>query len=341
MTRKGKLDVLIVGGGGFGTALATILAELGKRTLIWVRREEQAKEINGKHTNRRYHPDHKLPASLKATTDLAGSIKGSPVILMAIPSRFFREVSRTVGDHIEGDQILVHTTKGFEIETFKRMSEILREETCTLKTGVLSGPNLSAELMAGHPAGATIASPYNEVIEAVQALFNGPRIRVYGGHDVVGTEVGGAFKNIIALASGMADGKGFGDNTKALLLTRGLSEMARVGVDLGADVFTFCGLTGIGDLMCTCASPLSRNYTVGSRLATGETLEEILESMTQVAEGVPTTDAVHRHAAAKDLDLPIVQAVYQVLYEGLSVPEAVRTLMEIPTGDELSALRID
>jgi len=337
-TRR-KPDVLVVGGGSFGTALSTILAERKKRVRLWVRREDQAEEINAKHTNSRYLPDSRLPKNLQATTDLEGTVKGTQIILTAIPSRSFRAVARAIGDHIEGDQVLVHTTKGFEIETFKRMSTILREETCTLKIGVLSGPNLAAELMAGHPAGATVASHYDEVVHKTQDLFKGSRMRVYGGRDVVGTEVGSAFKNILALASGMADGTGFGDNTKALLLTRGLSEMARVGVALGADVFTFGGLTGIGDLMCTCASPLSRNYTVGSRLAKGETLDEILDSMTQVAEGVPTTAAVHRHARSIGLALPIVRAVHDVLYKGLTVPKAVKKLMIIPTGDELSALQ--
>ena len=204
---------------------------------------------------------------------------------------------------------------------------------------MLSGPNLATEIMAGHPAGATVASHYDDVIRTIQKLFKGERLRVYGGHDVVGTEVGGAFKNIIALASGMSDGVGFGDNTKALLLTRGLSEMARAGVALGADVFTFSGLTGIGDLMCTCASPLSRNYQVGERLARGETLDEILSDMTQVAEGIPTTAAVHRYATSIGLDLPIVRAFYNILYKGWTFPRAIKKLMSLPVGDELSTLR--
>ena len=258
---------------------------------------------------------------------------------MAVPSRCFRDVARAVGDSIQGDQILVHTTKGLEIETFKTMSAILREETCTLKTGVLSGPNLAGEIMAGHPAGATVASHYDEVIDTIQDLFRGGRLRVYGGHDVVGTEVGSAFKNIIALAAGVSDGMGFGDNTKSLLLTRGLGEMARVGVALGADVFTFSGLTGVGDLMCTCASPLSRNHQVGERLAKGEALNDILNSMTQVAEGVPTTEAVHRYATSVGLDLPIVRTVHRVLFEGWKVGDALVQLMQLPVGEELAALR--
>jgi glycerol-3-phosphate dehydrogenase (NAD(P)+) len=339
VTQPRELDLLIVGGGSFGTALAMLLSEMGKRFEMWVRREELAQEINTRHTNTRYAGGHELPPSVRATTDMEEAVKRAPVILMAVPSRAFRDIARAVGDSIQGDQILVHTTKGFEIETFKHMSMILREETCTLKTGVLSGPNLAGEIMAGHPAGATVASHYDEVIHAVQDLFRGGRMRVYGGHDVVGTEVGSAFKNIIALAAGISDGMGFGDNTKSLLITRGLSEMARVGVALGADVFTFSGLTGVGDLMCTCASSLSRNHQVGERLAKGERLDEILGSMTQVAEGVPTTEAVHRYVTSVGLDLPIVRAVHRILFEDWKVAEALAQLMHLPVGDELAALR--
>jgi len=339
MSVRKELDCLVVGGGTFGTALAVILLEMGKRVLMWVRREAQAAEINTEHSNKRYLPDFTLPEGLEATSDLAGGVAGTPVILMAVPSRSFRAVARQLGDHVEGDQIVVHTTKGFEIETFQRMSQLLREETCTLKVGALSGPNLAVELMKGHPAGATVASNYQEVLDRAQDLFRGGRMRVYGSRDVVGTEMAGAFKNIIALAAGISDGMGFGDNTKALLLTRGLSEMARIGVSMGGDVFTFSGLAGFGDLMATCASPLSRNHQVGSRLARGETLEQILESMTQVAEGVPTTEAVHRHAVSRGLDLPIVRAVHGILFEGWKVEDALTRLMAIPVGDELSALR--
>jgi len=339
MSVRDELDCLVVGGGTFGTALASLLLGLGKRVRLWVRREEQAEEINREHTNRRYLPDFALPGNLEAVTDLAGTLAGTPLVLMAVPSRSFREAARLVGDHLEGDQVVVHTTKGFEIETFLRMSQILREETCSLKIGAFSGPNLAVEIMKGHPAGATVASSYREVVDTVQALFRGGRMRVYASQDVVGTEMAGAFKNIIALAAGVSDGMGFGDNTKALLLTRGLSEMARVGVSAGGDVFTFSGLAGFGDLMATCASPLSRNHQVGTRLARGEPLGAILESMAQVAEGVPTTEAVHRYALAQGLDLPIVRAVHGILYEGWNVEDALVRLMAIPVGDELSALR--
>lgn len=338
MTLRKELDVLVVGGGAFGTSLATILARLGRKVNLWVRRPEQAKEINSKHVNSRYLPGIKIPKSLKATTDLASTVKLAPVILIVVPSQSFRKVARMLGAHLEGDQIVVHATKGFEIATFKRMSQILQEETCALKIGVLSGPTLAKELMAGHPAGALIASRYHEVFKQVQALFATSTLRVFSGTDVAGTEMAGAFKNIIALGAGISDGLGYGDNTKALLVIRGLVEMSQLGVAMGGEVMTFGGLAGVGDLMATCASPLSRNHTVGSRLAAGDSLQTILDTMPHVAEGVPTTAAVHRHAAAIGLNLPIVQAVNGILYGGLDVADAVNLLMTLPTGRELASL---
>lgn len=338
MTVRDEMDVLVLGGGTFGTALASLLANQGRRVKLWVRRAEQAEQINTTHINERYLPDFELPGNLEAITDLAAAVHGAPLLLMVIPSKQFRNVAKQVGDHLEGDQLVVHATKGIEIETFKRMTEVLREETCALKIGVLSGPNLSREIMAGHPAGALVASRYNEVVTKAQALFAGSRMRLYGGRDVIGTEVGGAFKNIIALAAGMAAGLGFGDNTKALLITRGLSEMARFGVAVGGDVFTFGGLAGIGDLMATCASPLSRNHQVGARMAKGETLADILASTHQVAEGVPTTKAVHNQAQAMGLDLPIVRAVYSRLYEDWTNDQVVENLMSLPVSTELARL---
>ncbi len=336
---RNDLDALVIGGGSFGTTLASLMTNLGRRVRLWVRRAEQADEINREHKNSRYLPGFELPADLEATTDLTGSIKAAQVVMVVVPSRQFREVARKIGDHVRGDQVIIHATKGLEVSTFKRMSEILREETCTLKIGVLSGPNLAVEIMAGDPAGATLASRYNEVIEKGQALFQGERIRVYGGSDVIGTEIGGAFKNIVALAAGAAEGMGYGENTKSLLMTRGLSEMVRFGVTVGADVLTFGGLAGIGDLIATCASPLSRNHRVGIALAEGRELDDILEEMGQVAEGVPTTKAVHFQAESLGLDLPIVRAVYRVLYEGKSTGEALAELMRLPVSDELAALR--
>jgi glycerol-3-phosphate dehydrogenase (NAD(P)+) len=333
-----SLDVLILGGGSFGTAIGTLLANNGRKVMLWVNRAEQVKEINGRHTNKNYFPDLYLPSNLRATTDLKKYGTVSEILCFAVPTKYFREVARQVGDFVTGDQILVHVAKGIEPHTYKRMSEILREETCALKIGVLSGPTLAKELMAGQPAGALVASHFEEVVSATQKLFQGSPLRLYGGSDVIGTEIGGAFKNIIALLAGAAAGMGFGENTKALLVTRGLSEMAQYGVANGADVFTFGGLAGVGDLMATCFSPLSRNHQVGRRLAQGETLEKILATSTQVAEGVSTTKVIYHQAIDLRLDLPLVRAAYRVLYEGVTLTEALQELNERPLGKELVRL---
>ena len=336
---SGQQDVLVVGGGAFGTTLAHSLAAIDRRVLLWVRREDQARAINETHENPGHLPGLTLASGLRATTDLRDAVRRSPIVLVVVPSRWFRGVAREIGDHLVGDQILVHATKGIEQGSFKRMSEVLKEETCALKIGVLSGPNLAREMAQGKPAGALVASRFDEVVHRVQGLFQGSLLRLYGGHDVIGAEIGGAFKNIIALAAGVVDGLALGDNMKALLITRGLSEMARFGVALGAEVFTFGGLAGIGDLMATCASPLSRNHQVGVRLAAGESVNDIEASMSSVAEGVPTTRAVHEQALARGLDLQIVRGVYGVLYGGAAPAEAIRELLQSPAGDEMAALR--
>lgn len=342
ITRK-ESDVLVVGGGSWGSALATVLAANGKKTLLWVRRKGQAEEINSKHQNSVYLPDLELHPNIEATTDIETAVKGSPIIIVAVPSKHFRSIAAKIGDHIEGDQVLVHAAKGIELKTYKRMSQVLREETCALKIGALSGPNLAVEVMQGHPAGAVIASCYDEVIRKMQALFTGSRLRLYSGHDIIGTEIGGTFKNIIAIAAGAIGGMGLGDNTKSLLMTRGVGEMSRFGVALGADVFTFGGLAGIGDLTATCASTLSRNYRVGKALAEGEKTNDIVKGMKYVAEGVYASQAIYDQAEEVGLDvsydLPIVKAVYNVVHKNISTNEALKELLTLPTGDELSSLR--
>jgi len=328
----------VVGAGSWGTTLAKLLVEAGSQVLLWARRPELCAEINEQRVNGRYLPDHPLPEGLEATTDLERVCTGCHLLFLIVPSHGLREVAYRMGEHLVGEQVLIHGTKGIEQGTFQRMSDVLREETCVRKLGVLSGPNLARELASGRPGGTLVASPYDEAVELCQQALNGPTFKVYGGGDVVGAEVGGAFKNIIALAAGAVDGLELGDNTKALLLTRGLHEMARYGASLGAQPATFFGMAGIGDLMATCASPLSRNHQVGERLARGETLEHIQETMFMVAEGVKTARSVHEDATARGLDLPIASAVYRVVHEGLPVGDALRTLMERPTGREFKGL---
>lgn len=331
-------EVLVCGGGAFGSTLASLLAANGKKTAIWVRSQAQADEINNQHSNGKYLGDAPLDPGLKAVTDLGAAVPEAPVILMAIPTQALRSVARVVGDYLKGDQILAHAAKGLELGTYKRVSEILREETCARKIGVISGPNLAKEMIQGQPAGALIASRYPEVCRRFQDLYQGSLLRLYNGSDVIGTEICGAFKNIIAFMVGIAHGKGFKDNTKSLLVTRGLNEMVQFGVTSGAEFETFGGLAGVGDLMATCYSPFSRNRTVGERVGQGENWRDVVAAFGSVVEGITTTQAVYEKAIKLGLDLPIVTALYRVLYENAPIDAMENMLMSLPVGAEISRL---
>jgi len=328
----------VVGAGSWGTTLCKILSDHGHEVFMWAHDADVVEEINRSHTNERYLPDAKLPPTVRASGEVAEVCEACHLLLMVVPSHVFRSVAGRMGEYVNGEQVIVHCTKGIEQGSHLRMSQILREETCVRKIGVLSGPNLARELAARRPAGTLVASKYAEVVALAQEALHGPYFRVYGGDDVAGAEVGGAFKNIIAVAAGLVDGLGLGDNTRALLLTRGLVEMARYGEAMKARVLTFFGMAGIGDLMATCASPLSRNHQVGERLARGESLKQIQEGMFMVAEGVKTARAVHQYALEHGMELPIVEAVYGMLYHGLGVDEAMGALMGRGTGDEFKDL---
>ncbi|MBE7481111.1 MAG: NAD(P)-dependent glycerol-3-phosphate dehydrogenase [Polyangiaceae bacterium] len=330
----------VIGAGNWGTTLAKVLGENGKRTLLWARREELCREINETRQNSAYLPGFTLPESVEATHDLKHICQSASLLIAVVPSHTMRETARELGNHLNGEHVVVHATKGIEQGSFKRMSEVLREETCLRKIGVISGPNLAKELAARQPTGTLVASRYDEVFTRTHAALHNDYFRVYQGRDVVGAEIGGGFKNIIALAAGVAAGLGLGDNTKALLLTRGLSEMARFGVAMGAEVMTFGGMAGMGDLIATCSSPLSRNHQVGARLARGEKLEDIQRDMRMVAEGVKMAKAAHDFAKKKRIDLPIVAAVYHLLYEHHEVPLLLKELMSIPAGPEFAALTV-
>ncbi|MBW2730804.1 MAG: NAD(P)-dependent glycerol-3-phosphate dehydrogenase [Deltaproteobacteria bacterium] len=331
-------NVGVIGSGSWGTTIAKILGENGHQVLLWTRRQELCDEINATRENASYLPGAKLAPGVMATTDLPRICETCRLIVMVVPSHGFRAVAHEIGGYLDGEHVLVHATKGIEQESFKRMSEILREETPVRKIGVLSGPNLARELADRKPSGTLVASHYDEVITRAQQALQSEYFRVYAGHDVVGAEIGGTFKNIVALAAGVVDGLKLGDNTKALLMTRGINEMARFGSAMGAKVLTFGGMAGFGDMMATCASSFSRNHQVGERLARGETLEEILEAMKMVAEGVKATRAVRTFTEGRGFSLPIVDAVYEVLYEGAPVPAAISKLMTLATGDEFRGL---
>ena len=324
----------VIGSGSWGTTIAKILAENDNQVLLWARREALCEQINEGHRNEDYLPGVKLPPGIMATHDLQRICESCKLILMVVPSHGFRRVAHEVGAFLDGEHVLVHATKGIEEGSSKRMSEILREETPVRKLGVLSGPNLAAELAQGKPSGTLVASRYDEVISRAQGALHSGYFRVYASHDVIGAEIGGTFKNIVALAAGVVDGLDLGDNTKALLMTRGINEMARFGAAMGADVITFGGMAGFGDMMATCASPHSRNHQVGERLARGESLEEIRAAMKMVAGGIKATKAVRAFCRERGMELPIVEGVHQVLYDRADVAQVLGQLMTRASGAE-------
>lgn len=328
MTTPTTQTASVLGGGSWGTALAHILASHGYETLLWVRDESVAEEINGQHTNERYLAGETIHEGVEATLDLTRAATSSPVILLVVPAKAFRDVANALGDHITGDQILISATKGLEGEGLRRMSTILREETCARKIGALSGPNLAKEVVAGHPTATVVASAHAEVIEEAERMLAGPTFRLYGNTDLAGTELAGALKNIYAIAGGVAAGLGFGANTMSALITRGLAEMCRIGERFGAERLSFQGLAGVGDLVATCGSTLSRNHTVGRALAEGRQLDEIVRNLGMVAEGVNTTRVVHAYALTHGIDMPITAAVHGLLFEDVSPTQALSVLMQ-------------
>jgi glycerol-3-phosphate dehydrogenase (NAD(P)+) len=321
--------VAVIGAGGWGTALACLAGEKGTATRLWALEPEVAEEISTLRVNSRYCPGAVIPPSVRATSDLAEALQGVRLAIFVTPSRWLRAVAEEARDHLPARAWAVCATKGLEAGTGLRMSQVLAEVLGVgTPIGALSGPNLSREIVQGMPACAVVASRDAAVSRAAQDLLLSARFRVYTNSDIVGVELGGALKNIVALASGVSDGLGFGSNTKAALLTRGLAEIRRLGTDLGAKPETFAGLSGIGDLITTCSSTLSRNWQVGHRLAQGEVLANIEASMGgQVAEGVPTTHAACALAAERGVEMPIAEAVRDVLSGHVPPREAVARLM--------------
>jgi len=325
--RKKRPGVTILGGGSWGTAVAALIAYAGHDVTLWMRDRSLAAKMRRSRRNERYLPDLALPRSIRITHDLASAVREVPVIFFVIPAKAFRDVAIAAGDHLDPAQVAIHGTKGFEPETRDRMSGILEQETCLKQLGVLSGPNIAPEIASGLPAGAVIASRFPRVISETRRLMVSDRFRVYDSRDVVGVELAGALKNVIAIVSGAAAGMDLGENVRAMLITRGLAEIARLGTALGADPLTFSGLAGMGDLVVTCASPLSRNHRVGRGMAGGKSLDEVVASLGMVAEGVGTTRIAYAFARELDIDAPMTEAVHRVLFEGLSSDLALAELM--------------
>ncbi|MFD0586888.1 NAD(P)H-dependent glycerol-3-phosphate dehydrogenase [Paenibacillus sp. GCM10027627] len=315
--------------GSWGTALASVLADNGFLVHMWTRSAAQAEEINTTRQNSRFLPGNKLSERIIATTDMEQALSGAELALFVAPSGAMREVAKAAAPYIAADTLCVHATKGFEAETLKRMSLVLAEELNRPQSSiaVLSGPSHAEEVIQKQPTTVVVASEDKAAAEKAQdALINGS-FRVYTNRDVVGAEVAGAIKNIIALGAGLNDGLGFGDNAKAALLTRGLAEIGRLGAAMGASPMTFAGLSGVGDLVATCTSKHSRNWRAGYMLADGTPLQEVLDKMGMVVEGVRTTQAAYELAGRFDVEMPITTQLYEVLFKGKTPKEAVEDLM--------------
>ena len=328
-------QVSVLGAGNWGTTIAHLIGNNGFPVTLWARNPELADSINRDHQNSRYMKGLSLSPKVRATADLAEAVRGVPLVFIVIPSQAFRSVCAQIGDLVEPAQIAVHATKGIELQSYKRMSEILLEETCLRQIGVLSGPNIAREMVEGKPAGTVLASRFPHVIALARQYIKSKQLRVYANTDVVGVELGGTLKNIIAIAAGMATQMKLGENAKSLLITRGLSEIARLGVALGADPMTFSGLAGLGDLMVTCASPLSRNHRVGAALARGMSLVEAIESLGMVAEGVKACKIAFEITNNLDMRSPLIHGVYRVVHEGLSPKAALGELMTGEVQDDI------
>jgi glycerol-3-phosphate dehydrogenase (NAD(P)+) len=325
------IGVGVIGGGGWGTALAKMCAEKGLQVEIWVRETEVAGEINQQHTNQTFLPGVTLPESLKAKTDLADVIKGKKYLITAVPTQWVRSVARQMAPLVARDMIIISVSKGLEVQNLKTLTEVLEEELPDHDSNAfvaLSGPNHAEEVARNIPSATVVATPVLKYAEEVQDLLISPRFRVYTNPDRIGVQLGGALKNVIALAAGISDGLGFGDNSKAALVTRGLSEIARLGAAMGAKTPTFAGLSGMGDLFVTASSKHSRNAWAGRELGQGKTLTQITSSTKMVVEGVTTTQAAYQLAQNLKIQMPITTITYQILFEELAPQDGVSQLME-------------
>lgn len=315
----------VLGAGAWGSVIASLLARNGHSVLLWANRRSVADAINGGGSNESYLPGVPLGEGVRATSDLAEALAGGPLAFLAVPSRAFRQVAELIAS-AGAPQAVVNCSKGLEIATFKRLSEVLAEALPGTPVAVMSGPNLASEIAAGKPAATTVASTDPAVAKRVQRLLQQSTFRAYTSLDVVGVEIAGALKNVIALACGISDGLGLGENTKASLITRGLAEIVRLGTAVGGQASTFYGLAGVGDLVATCAGDKSRNHRAGASLARGTPLAA-LEAGGLTAEGIPTVQAVHLSTVARGLELPISREVYRVVFEGKEPRDAIHSLM--------------
>jgi glycerol-3-phosphate dehydrogenase (NAD(P)+) len=333
------VNISIIGAGSWGTALSLVVAEKGHNVRMWAREPEIVENINKYHKNGVYLPEIQLPENVTAWSDLAEALKDAEIVVFATPSHTIRDMAGEAKSHLKGTERIVTVAKGIEMDSFMTMSQVLSEVLSGVISddfiGVLSGPSHAEEVSRHMPTTVVSSSNSKKTALIIQEVFMTPHFRVYVNRDIIGVEVSGAVKNIMAIAAGIGDGADLGDNAKAALITRGLAEMRRLGMRLGASQETFAGLTGVGDLIVTCTSRHSRNRSVGFRIGQGEKLKDIISSMNMVAEGVKTTKSVYTWAKSLNVNMPITEKVYQVLFMDLSPQDAVYQLMTRDPKEEI------
>ena len=325
-----KQKITVLGPGSWGSALAQVLAENGHDVVIWGNNPAQIDEINTYHTNRHYLPNLKLPSSIRGEKDLATAVKDADAVLFVVPTKAMRSVAKQFNQVCQNQPVIIHASKGLEQKTHKRISEILLEEieeAHRKDVVVLSGPSHAEEVSVHDITTITAASENEQTAKYVQQLFTNEYFRIYTNTDVIGVETGAALKNIIAIGAGALHGLGFGDDAKAAIMTRGLAEISRLGVAMGADPLTFIGLSGVGDLIVTCTSVHSRNWRAGNLLGKGHQLDEVLDNMGMIVEGVATTNAAMELSQQLGVEMPITQAIYQVLYENRDIKTVAKDIM--------------
>ncbi|MCK6051505.1 NAD(P)H-dependent glycerol-3-phosphate dehydrogenase [Moraxella osloensis] len=321
------LKIAVLGGGSFGTAMANLSSKNGCQVTLWVRDKRSVKSMQKTHINKKYLPDHKLDERLQFTHDLQAAVKGKDLIFVAVPSSAFRETLQKIAPFISA-QAIVSLTKGMEKDTFALMSDVIADELPNVAFGVMSGPNLAKEIMNNMPSATVIASQSAALRLAVQKALHSAFFRVFASDDLIGVELGGALKNIYAIAMGMAAAYDIGENTKAMILTRALAEMSRFGVKAGANPLTFLGLSGVGDLYATCSSTLSRNYQIGNMLGRGMSLDQAIKKLGQTAEGINTIQQVNEKAMKAGIYMPITHALHDIIYEDKAPLGVALNLME-------------
>ena len=323
-----ELKITILGGGSWGTVLAHMASVNGVDTTLWVRDQNISDQINFNHANPKYIPTLGLSHDLKSTISLEEALIGSQVIIICVPSISFRTVLSEALKFISEEAFLISATKGIEGKSFQLMSQVMQEIAGSKQSiGVLSGPNLALEIAQGHLSGSVIASKSDKLKACISSIYHTSSFRIYTSSDIFGVELGGALKNIYALACGISSGLGAGENTEGMIVTRGLAEMSRLAVALGADPMTFLGLSGVGDLITTCTSPLSRNHAVGKYIGEGKSLDEALELIGQTAEGLKTLKLVYEESIKLELKMPIVESLYRIIFENEPLNNSVEKLI--------------